>query len=232
MKTLTKKKKHFRRHFQLLELMVAVFILLICIAPAMQIFTSIFKSQQEIVRENQKNHIIHLMHAKFTEQLYKRLISFDDIRNQKDIILTDPDLVDLLGKSFFTCSGIFTIEKSYKPRGQDNPIEYLCKLEIKVADKLARQTKGKGSSSSQDDPSETYDYYIYIDTLPDEGDDDEEDDEEEIEPEEDEEEEEEEDDDEEEEDEEEEEEEELPVKAPPKRQLSKVATAAAKAGGS
>lgn len=230
MKTLTKKKKHFRRHFQLLELMVAVFILLICIAPAMQIFTSIFKSQQEIVRENQKNHIIHLMHAKFTEQLYKRLISFDDIRNQKDIILTDPDLVDLLGKSFFTCSGIFTIEKSYKPRGQDNPVEYLCKLEIKVADKLARQTKGKGSSSSQDDPSETYDYYIYIDTLPDEGDDDEEDDEEEIEPEEDEEEEEE--DDEEEEDEEEEEEEELPVKAPPKRQLSKVATAAAKAGGS
>lgn len=223
MKILTTKKKHFRRHFQLLELMVAVFILLICIAPAMQIFTSIFKSQQEIVRENQKNHIIHLMHAKFTEQLYKRLISFEDIRNQKDINLTDPDLVELLEKSFFTCSGVFGIEKSYKPKGQDKPVEYLCKLEIKVTDKLAKQSKGKGSPSGQENPCETYDYYIYVDTLPDEGDNDEEDEEEEI-------------DEEEDEDEYEEEEEEPPVRATPKRQLSKVAkaagTAAAKSGGS
>jgi hypothetical protein len=138
--------------------MVAVFILLICIAPTMRIFTNIYHSQQEIVRENKKNHLLHAVHAKFIEQLYKRQITFDDIKSGKETELRDADLEALFRHSYFKASGKLTIVGSHKRKGQTKPYAYLVKLEITMEDELAKRAKDSAPSLS-----ESYEYFIYID---------------------------------------------------------------------
>lgn len=170
MKIPIKRKKSTKRHFQLLELMVAAFILLICIAPTMRIFTNIFKAQQEIIREYQRDHIAHMMHAKFTEELYKRTIPIDDFKEKNHISLAYPDLMKHLKEFHYDCSGTFSMIGKRKNDG--NP-SYLYSLEINVQDKLMKQ-KNEQSSSRRDsvsdkDPSvATYTYMVYIDTYADE----------------------------------------------------------------
>lgn len=115
--------------------MVAVVILLLCVSPSMRILTNIFKSQQEIVRENQKGHIVHLLHAKFVEMLYKRMIEFDVNGEGKDIAVNDPELLEKLKKLKISYKAEFSVEKRRKIKGGDR---YLCKLEIDVIDLLAK----------------------------------------------------------------------------------------------
>jgi|GEM_PF-3991261 len=144
--------KRDKRHFQLLELMVAAFILLICIAPVMRIFTSIYQSQQSIIRENQRDHLAHHVHAEVVERLYKREISIDDIENQL-IFLSDPELNEQLKALSYSLEGILTIVQTYKPKGEEYPTMYLGKLLVKIKDILP---KSQGAETF-------YDSYIYID---------------------------------------------------------------------
>ncbi len=157
-------RQNHKRHFQLLELMVAAFILLVCIAPTMRIFTSMYLSQQEIIRENQRDHLAHLVHAKFTEQLYKRQISLEEVIQSKTIALTDPELISQLQKFSYECTGTFTIVDSYTPRDQEKPTEYLSQLVIKLKDVSPKAQKISNKTIENQDPAESfYDYFIYID---------------------------------------------------------------------
>jgi hypothetical protein len=134
-----------KQHFQLLELMVAIFILMVCIAPTMRILTSIYQTQQAIIRDNQRDHLAHLIHAKFTEQLYKRKIALEELMDDKSIVLADPELDQLLYRTGCECNGTFTIEQSSKK--QEKPYQHLCRLMLKIKDKFQETD---------------YDYYIYI----------------------------------------------------------------------
>lgn len=149
-----KKKTKFKRHFQLLELMVAAFILLICIAPTMKIFTNIYKSQIEITRVNQRDHLAHMAHALFTEDLYKRKISLKDLDESKPINLTDSEFIELLKKFNFDCCGKFSLIP-YTKKGEESPKAYLGKLEIEIKDKI----------KNPKDQSMVYDFNIFIDTV-------------------------------------------------------------------
>lgn len=162
-----KRNKSTKRHFQLLELMVAAFILLICIAPTMRIFTNIFKEQQEIIRDNKRDEIAHMMHAKFTEELYKRAIPLDDFEDRKHISLEYPELTALLNKYHFKCDGTLSLLDNHK---KDKSPVYLYSLDINIEDTLAKkrneQKSPLSSSNSAKDPSiTTYTYLIYIVTA-------------------------------------------------------------------
>ena len=169
MQSQIKKKQFYKRHFQLLELMVAAFILLICIAPTMKIFTNIYKSQKEIIRINQRDHLAHLVHAKFTEQLYKRTIPLKDIDVGNPIILKDVELNEFLQKYFFDYSGTFFL-KPHAKKGE-SPDCYLCELKIEIIDTLIKPKEPSGDhqsngiSSTQNSAVGTYDYSIFIDTV-------------------------------------------------------------------
>jgi Tfp pilus assembly protein PilE len=158
-------RQRHKRHFQLLELMVAAFILLICIAPTMRIFTSMYQSQQEIIRENQRDHLAHLVHAKFIEQLYKRQISLEEVMQSKIIALTDPELISQLQKFAYECVGTFIIVDSYTPRNQEKPTMYLAQLVIKLKDISPKAKKHISNQKIENqDPIESYyDYFVYID---------------------------------------------------------------------
>lgn len=161
MKTIRKNK----RHFQLLEIMIAIFILTVCLAPTLRIFTNMFISQQQIVHENQKSHLVHMAHAKVVEKLYKREIPMMDISAKKTHHIDDRDIKELLNKAPFQLSYELSIEKGGKVKKEGDDIEeekeevdYLCKLDIKV-----QQLNSKREPCSE----ETFEYYIYVDTRSD-----------------------------------------------------------------
>lgn len=160
-----KRIKNRKRHFLLLELMVAAFILLICIAPTMRIFTSIFQEQQEIIRENQGDHIAHLVHAIVTERLYKHEIKFSEDTKAEAIPLSDTDLQKELDKYGYTVQAALTIIESVKHKEENHPNKYLAQLVIKLIDTSPKaESRAKAQNFINQDPHDTfYDYIIYID---------------------------------------------------------------------
>ena len=121
-----------------------------------------YQAQHSILRENQRDHIAHLAHAKFTEQLYKRQVPLQDF--QGTISLEDEDLLNLLQKYQYSCTGTFTLVDNKKHK--EKIIEYLGKIVIKVKD----ISKGNRSfffkkGDKEEDPLETsYDYDVFITT--------------------------------------------------------------------
>lgn len=130
--------------------MVAAFILLVCLAPTMRVFTNIFKAQQQIIRDYQKDHIAHRFHAKFTENLYKREFSLEE---NQDIALSDSDLLKEINNAHFACKGTF--KQAEQPHKVQGHLKYLYDLNLQVVDTLAQ---GKAAEPS------IYHYKICIDT--------------------------------------------------------------------
>ena len=139
-------------HFQLLELMVATFILLVCITPAMHIFTSLYKSEQLIVRENYRDHIARIAHAAIIEQLYKRQISIVK-KVRQTIQIQNNDLNDLLKKYAYTVQGDLLINQT---SNKDGHRKFLGELTIKVMDDSQKEKKTNTA---------LYKYNVYIDST-------------------------------------------------------------------
>lgn len=146
-----------KRHFQLLELMVAIFILLICVGPVMSIFTSIYRHQQEIIRENHRDHLKNMAHAKVIEHLYKKMIPLEDILQGKPITIADPELLASLRQFSYECQGTFSIIKPDLKK-QERPNKYLCKLQLTMKDVSKRAQKITNSPLEK-----TYEYHVFID---------------------------------------------------------------------
>lgn len=164
MKKRARSRKH---HFQLLELMVAAFILLVCIAPAMRIFTSIYQAQQEIVRENQRDHLAHLVHSKVVELLYKRQLHISEATKGHPVEIKDVELITQLQKFSYVCEANLVAIRSFKPKNQEHPSKYLVKIVIKFKDISPKAQLKSGASKkkyeNQDSTESFYDYYVYID---------------------------------------------------------------------
>lgn len=144
--------------------MIAIFILLVCVAPTMRIYTNMYKSQQSMIRELQRDHLAHLVHAKITEQLYKRSISLDEIIQNSQLPLSDPELKEKLRQLSYECSYTFVVLDPKSDKKKEEAKKFLCQLMIKMKDvsKELPNTSFKKMIENQD-PSETiYDYKIHI----------------------------------------------------------------------
>ncbi len=158
--------RRHKRHFQLLELMVAAFILLICIAPTMRIFTSIYQSQQEIIRQNNRDHLAHLIHAKFIEQLYKRNIPLPEAKQSNLIVLSDPEVTQLLQQLAYKFQGEFTLMTPIATTS-GKPKKSIGKLVIQLEDTRYKPTEleNKKSDDQNQNPAVTfYDYCVCIES--------------------------------------------------------------------
>lgn len=65
------KRRAFKRHFQLLEILIALFLVATCAIPVMGSFVSIYLEQRKMQEEIHLDHLMHLAHAKFVEHLYR-----------------------------------------------------------------------------------------------------------------------------------------------------------------
>lgn len=150
-----------KRHFQLLEMMVAMFLLLVCVAPMLHIYTHLFKEQQAVIRSYQMDHLVHLIHAKITEQLYKRQIPLEELLQTKSNVLADIELKKALDPLGYGCTYAFTIVEPHTEQGKKKASQYLCSLVITMEDLLRNKAKVKNDNEKEDKLA--YEYFVYID---------------------------------------------------------------------
>src|SRR5215203_2963300 len=63
--------RKLKRHFQLLEILIALFLVATCAIPIMSSFVRIYLEQRKMQDDIQRDHLLHLAHAKLIEYLYK-----------------------------------------------------------------------------------------------------------------------------------------------------------------
>lgn len=118
-----------KRHFQLLEVLIAMVLITLCAAPALKIYTNMYRQQVEIVHHYQADHLIHQVHAKIIENIYKHAISFDEILMGDERSFEDNELAGKLKKIGYKCS--YTIKKLHQRKlKKEEFVRYLCALDI------------------------------------------------------------------------------------------------------
>lgn len=138
-----------KRHFQLLEIMVAMVLIVLCAAPALKIYTNMYKQQTEIVRNYEADHLVHIVHSKIIERMYKNIISFDDILMGDERSFEDKDLTSKLKKMGYSCN--YTIRKiNARKVAKEHLVRYLFELNIT----LVNQTDAKNNRNYH------YDHFV------------------------------------------------------------------------
>lgn len=147
-------KNNNKYHFQLLEVMIAAFILIICVAPAMQVFTNMFKEQQRIIQQNQREHLAKKIYAAIVEKLYKREIPILSLYDKKIQSVPDEDLQKQLEKIGYEGFYSFKDIKKKQKKGATKAACFLLTLDVILKDRSSLQRSQKEYLSS---------YSVYID---------------------------------------------------------------------
>lgn len=154
-------KKYLKHHFQLLEVMIAAFILIVCVAPTMEIFTNLFREQQRIVQQNQRDHLAKKLYAQIVEQLYKRTLPLDFLFDRKTNQIDQGDLKAELDQIGYEGFYSFTDLRKKKSKGKEETNCYLATLTVVMKEK----NPPKKGYSGQNPTGETrYTYKIFIDS--------------------------------------------------------------------
>ncbi|MBA2368498.1 MAG: hypothetical protein H0V82_05680 [Candidatus Protochlamydia sp.] len=152
-------KKKNKRHFQLLEVMVAIFLIMVCAVPSFKILTQVYQEQAAVVRVNQRDHLVHLIHAKVVEQLYKRAIPLSEIMEGMHAKFTDSSLQPELDRLKYEASYDLSIIEPRSEKGKKNAKEYLGKMVIQMKDQLKPNRTLVEENQSKEGQ---YDYLFYL----------------------------------------------------------------------
>lgn len=123
------KSKIKKRHFQLLEIMVAMFLILLCAAPALQIYTNMYKQQTKIMYDYEADHLANLVHAKIVEAIYKNTLSFEDLLNSTPRSVEDGVFSKQLKEIGYKCQ--FTINRiCQRKMKKEGFVRYLFEITV------------------------------------------------------------------------------------------------------
>lgn len=157
-----------KSYFQLLEVLVAVFLIVVCAMPVLHAYISMNQVQFENARIYERDHLVHLVHAKIVEGLYRKKIPLAEIQATKSgswkelaSMLDDEDRDQLASytanqfdKLFYDCT--YTL-KFDKPNSiKSNTVNLLMGLTIQVKDLMKHPENEKDSSQEV-----VYHYSIY-----------------------------------------------------------------------
>lgn len=142
------KKIRKQRPFQLLELMIAAFILFVCIAPVVRIFTALYHESHQLTKESMRDHIARLIHAGITEKLYRREIPLEALQAGAHITLADEEIAEQLKKYGYTSEGSIKLIRYRSEGGQ--PIMRLAEICIKIKDVSPQKRKNKDEKENEE----------------------------------------------------------------------------------
>jgi len=120
-------KKIQKRPFQLLEVMVAAFLILVCAAPALKTHIAIYREQFNLKRENERDHLVSGIHAKIVEKLYKNELLIEEILNKEKVFAFNDSTADTNGNL----------------NHQLKKISYACTFQLTVKDQEIVETVPK-----------------------------------------------------------------------------------------
>lgn len=81
-----------KRHFLLLEVMIAFALIVLCALPLIYPHTFILRMQKEFIQEVELDHYVNAHFADLVEQMYKNQTSWDLISGAKTLDLNPPNL--------------------------------------------------------------------------------------------------------------------------------------------
>lgn len=150
MKSFILKKKYLKKnHFQLLEIMVAIILIVSCALPAMRIFTNMYRQQLSVIQNYELDHLAHSMHAIVTEKLYRNQIPINELNDQL-ISCDDPDILNQLKSLGYHCAYQINKRCQKKSKNKETGSERLLDLIIQF------------NSNQNEKQYRQYDYILYV----------------------------------------------------------------------
>lgn len=81
--------KHRKQHFLLLEVLIAIFLIVLCMIPLIYPHTYILVSQKRFVHQVELDHAVNLIYADIIEKLYTNDISWNAIISKTEFEVDD-----------------------------------------------------------------------------------------------------------------------------------------------
>jgi len=115
-----------KRHFQLLEVMIAMLLIVTCVAPALHIYMNMYKLETQSMQNYEADHLARLLYVEIVEQLYLNAIPYEDILNGIDRTV-ESSYIDQLNAIGFTAHYKLSKIKQKTVKGKPR-----CLIDIKL----------------------------------------------------------------------------------------------------
>jgi Tfp pilus assembly major pilin PilA len=150
-----------KRHFQLLEVMVAVFLILLCAVPALEVYTNMYKQQAFVNLAYKKDHLVRLIHSHLVEKLANNEIALEEIFQGREFDVNQTELKKALRKIGYEA------HYQFKITFPKNDSQQLTKNRL-LAEMTIQMKKKKGVTQAflekgKEDQVTDYTYSVYID---------------------------------------------------------------------
>jgi hypothetical protein len=111
-------KKVKFRPFLLLEVLLALFLVTLCILPLLAPSVAIFRDQQHFIDKVDLDHAVGVLYARTIEKLHRNAIPWEELNSKKTIPIDSASLQQLSGRSaLLPWNGTYLFEEiKHKPK--------------------------------------------------------------------------------------------------------------------
>ena len=119
-----------KRPFQLLEILIAIFLVIVCAIPLVQTYVGMHLEQKDQNRLADANQIVEEVHAKILEDLYKKKIGFQQMEDPQEREIDDESLITKAKKLNFKVT--YNFERVLPRKLRADTAKVLMHLNIKL----------------------------------------------------------------------------------------------------
>lgn len=149
-----------KRHFLLLEVLIAFVIIAICMLPLISPHTFILKEQNKFIEQVELDHLVNLIYADIVERLYRNEITWSSVTGGVDFDIDEAMWERIRFFKKLPYKGIYRFnEVIHKPADESPRKLYLFNLEIV----LAPQRTAPGASEAPGMLRYRYDVFMIRD---------------------------------------------------------------------
>ena len=138
-----------KRRFQLLEVMIALFLIIVCIVPVLHTFTYMYREQRQSIRDSRRDHLAHLIYAQVVEELYGQKVPWGAIQTSAVRSIANEALDNQLKDKGYKTT--YTLTIVHPKRVISTSHEFLLNLKIELVDDERKGVKTE------------YKYLVYVD---------------------------------------------------------------------
>lgn len=134
-----------KRHYLLLEVLIAFFIVAMCVLPLIYPHTYILISQRKFISKVELDHLVNLLYGDILERMYKNEIRWQDIINKVEFEVDNTLLERVKFTKKLPYKGTFVFnEEKHKPDEGEAEVpyaHYLLKLDFSFTSEQDKQEK-------------------------------------------------------------------------------------------
>lgn len=127
-----KKSKLNKKHFTLLEVLIAFALIVLCVLPIISPHVAIYKAQRSFVKKIELDHVVNLLYANIYEDIQKNKIPWEKLEDKTIFPISSELLTNLNNKKPLPYVGTYQFEKQDSKPNPPGPLSvYVFKLLFK-----------------------------------------------------------------------------------------------------